>query len=58
MDQQRINELYEKFQITKNKIPEYTNPHDFASKFKRCSIVQEVNVEYSNTSYNNITNNK
>ena len=50
MDTKEILKNFDKFNIPKDQIPEYKNADQFASQFKRCSILEYGNISYSNTS--------
>lgn len=46
---EKIAEDYTTFNIPKEKIPNYENPHQFSRMFKQCSIVEYKSISYSNT---------
>lgn len=45
----KITEDYTTFNIPKEEIPNYENPHQFSMMFKQCSIVEYKSTSYSNT---------
>lgn len=49
MDEQKIWEEYKKLKIAVNTIPKYENPHQFATQFKRCSVLEEGGVYYTSS---------
>ena len=50
MKQEEINRTYKMFNIPENEVPVYTNAYDFASGFKKFTLLKYVNVTYSNNS--------
>jgi len=51
MSQEKINKEYDKFLIPIKSIPDYNgNPYDFASGFKKFTLLKDVNTVYSDTS--------
>lgn len=47
MSEEKIIEEYKIFNIYENQIPKYDNPQDFAKRFKKCSILKDVNTVYT-----------
>jgi hypothetical protein len=50
MDQSRIDQEYKTFMIPEERIPFYDNPESFAGRFKKFTLLQEVNTVYSDNS--------
>jgi hypothetical protein len=50
MDQLKINKGYETFLIPQEQLPFYDNPVSFALRFKKFTLLQEVNTIYSDSS--------
>lgn len=44
--------------LGEKKLPLYTSPEECANKIKKCTLLKDVSVSYSNTieEYNNCTN--
>ena len=47
--QEKINELFSRFQIPKENIPSYESPEIFAARFKECSAFESGEISYSNS---------
>ena len=46
---EKIEEDFNKFNLSPERIPVYENPRQFSQSFKLCSIVEYKNISYSNT---------
>lgn len=40
---------YQKFQIPEPQVPKYINAESFTSNIKKCSLLEEVSVTYSDS---------
>lgn len=49
MNQEQINDLYTLFEIPNDKMPEYTTAENFAQRFKKCSVLKDVETSYNST---------
>ena len=50
MGQEEIDKAYEMFAIPESERPVYKNAFDFASGFKKFTLLKDFDVTYSNTS--------
>ncbi|MCR4436144.1 MAG: hypothetical protein QHH06_10225 [Clostridiales bacterium] len=50
MTQNEINEAYKLFNIPVDKIPPYNDADEFSKRYQKCSILKDVNTNYSTTS--------
>ena len=50
MNQAQIDENYEIFVLPGEQLPSYDDPNSFALRFKKFSLLKEVNTVYSDTS--------
>lgn len=48
-----IYENYSKFNISKELIPAYTNPNDFAKNIKKCTVLKDTTACYSSSTNSN-----
>jgi len=44
-----IKKMFEKFGIYPTQYPKYENPNDFALTFKKCSVLKNSPITYSNS---------
>jgi len=42
-----IEKDFEKFGLTLENLPHFTNPEDFAKRYKRCSLYEYENITYT-----------
>lgn len=47
---EKYEQELQKFNIGKKDYPDYTDPENFAKRFKRCSVYEYGTITYSNSS--------
>ena len=56
MNQKEIEQLYNEFKIPEELILPYNGPEEFASRFKKCGILYDVNTIYGDSTVKILTN--